>query len=117
MGLSYVITGTKGAISFTQERVAETKLHLYDDLMNHQGFRTLLVGPAHPDYGVFCMGVDHGIGLNDQKTVEVRDLVDDTVTGAPTWPGFEEGWKVSRVLDTITLLYQRGLWLNANNTV
>jgi hypothetical protein len=31
MGLSYVITGTKGAISFTQERMAELKLYLHDD--------------------------------------------------------------------------------------
>lgn len=67
MGLSYVITGTKGAISFTQERMAELKLYLHDDPVNRQGFRTLLVGPAHPDYGAFCMGAGHGIGFNDQK--------------------------------------------------
>ena len=37
MGLSYVITGTKGAISFTQERMAELKLYLHDDPVNRQG--------------------------------------------------------------------------------
>lgn len=38
MGLSYVITGTKGTISFTQERMAELKLYLHDDPVNRQGF-------------------------------------------------------------------------------
>lgn len=38
MGLSYVITGTKGTISFTQERMAELKLYLHDDPVNRRGF-------------------------------------------------------------------------------
>lgn len=117
MGLSYVITGTKGTISFTQERMAELKLYLHDDPVNRQGFRTLLVGPAHPDYGAFCMGAGHGIGFNDQKTVEVRDLVDGIAADAPMWPDFEEGWKVSRVLDAIALSHQEGRWLNVNDIV
>jgi hypothetical protein len=41
------------------------------------------------------MGAGHGIGFNDQKTVEVRDLVDGIAADAPMWPDFEEGWKVS----------------------
>jgi predicted dehydrogenase len=117
MGLSYVITGTKGAISFTQERMAELKLYLHDDPVNRQGFRTLLVGPSHPDYGAFCMGAGHGIGFNDQKTVEVRDLVDGIAADVPMWPDFEEGWKVSRVLDAIALSHQEGRWLNVNDIV
>ncbi len=67
MGLSYMITGTQGAISFTQERMAELKLYLHNDPVNRQGFRTLLVGPAHPEYAAFCMAAGHGIGFNDQK--------------------------------------------------
>lgn len=117
MGLSYVITGTKGAISFTQERMAELKLYLHDDPVNRQGFRTLLVGPAHPDYAAFCMGAGHGIGFNDQKTVEIRDLVNGVAADAPMWPDFEEGWKVSRVLDAIALSHQEGRWLNVNDIV
>ncbi|STD26609.1 protein YjhC [Enterobacter asburiae] len=117
MGLSYVITGTKGAISFTQERMAELKLYLHDDPVNRQGFSTLLVGPAHPDYAAFCMGAGHGIGFNDQKTVEVRDLVDGIAADAPMWPDFEEGWKVSRVLDAIALSHREGRWLNVNDIV
>lgn len=71
--------------------MAEIKLYLHDDPVNRQGFQTLLVGPAHPDYGAFCMGAGHGIGFNDQKTVEVRDLVDGIATDAPMWPDFRRG--------------------------
>lgn len=117
MGLSYVITGSKGAISFTQERMAELKLYLHDDPVSRQGFRTLLLGPAHPDYAAFCLGAGHGIGFNDQKTLEVRDLVEGIATDAPMWPDFDEGWRVSRVLDAIALSHREGRWLNVTDIV
>ncbi|PWC13461.1 Gfo/Idh/MocA family protein [Brenneria corticis] len=111
MGLTYVVTGSKGALSFTQERMAELKLYRQDDPANRQGFRTLLLGPQHPDYAAFCAGAGHGIGFNDQKTVEVRDLIDGIAAELPLWPDFAEGWKVSRVLDAIVLSHQASRWV------
>ncbi|PHM56778.1 putative oxidoreductase [Xenorhabdus sp. KK7.4] len=101
MGLTYVVTGTKGTLSFTQERMAELKLYRHDEPVNRQGFKTILVGPEHPDYAPFCHGAGHGIGFNDQKTVEVKDLVDGIALDQDIWPDFTEGWKVSRILDAI----------------
>ncbi len=112
MGLTYMITGTKGALSFTQERMAELKLYRNDDPAGRQGFRTLLVGPDHPDYAPFCNGAGHGIGFNDQKTVEVRDLIDGIATDTPMWPDFAEGWRVSRVLDAVARSCQEGCWID-----
>ncbi|AOM42737.1 Gfo/Idh/MocA family protein [Xenorhabdus hominickii] len=112
MGLNYVVTGTKGTLSFTQERMAELKLYLHDEPVNRQGFKTILVGPEHPDYAPFCNGAGHGIGFNDQKTVEVRDLVDGIALGQDMWPDFTEGWKVSRILDAILCSHQEKRWVN-----
>lgn len=112
MGLSYVITGTKGTISYTQERMAELKLYLHTDDPARQGFKTLLTGPLHPDYKHFCVSAGHGIGFNDQKTVEIRDLINGIANDTPMYPDFEEGFKVSRVLDAITKSYQEKRWVD-----
>lgn len=112
MGLSYVVTGTKGTLSFTQERMAELQLYRHDEPANRQGFKTLLVGPEHPDYAPFCNGAGHGIGFNDQKTVEIRDLIEGIALGKDMWPDFTEGWKVSRILDAILCSHQEKRWVN-----
>ncbi|WP_386686921.1 Gfo/Idh/MocA family protein [Lonepinella sp. MS14437] len=112
MGLSYVITGTKGTISYTQERMAELKLYLHTDDPARQGFKTILVGPLHPDYKNFCISAGHGIGFNDQKTVEIRDLVNGIANNHSMYPDFQEGFKVSRILDAIVLSYQQKRWVN-----
>ena len=55
MGLTYVVTGTRGTLRYTQERMAELALYIHDEPAGRQGFKTLLTGPAHPDYASFCV--------------------------------------------------------------
>ncbi|TCP94727.1 putative dehydrogenase [Cricetibacter osteomyelitidis] len=112
MGLSYVIIGTKGTISYTQERMAELKVYYHGDDPSRQGFKTILIGPLHPDYKNFCISAGHGIGFNDQKTVEIRDLVNRLAKNQDMYPDFEEGYKVSRILDAITLSCEQERWVN-----
>ena len=115
MGLSYVVTGTKGTIIYTQERMAELKLYLHSDDPSRQGFKTILTGPLHPDYKNFCVSAGHGIGFNDQKTVEIRDLINGVARNRPMYPDFEEGFKVSRVLDAIALSCQNKAWVHVSD--
>lgn len=117
MGLSYVITGTKGTISYTQERMAELKLYLHHDEPSRQGFKTILTGPLHPDYRHFCVSAGHGIGFNDQKAVEIRDLIDGIANDQPLYPDFLEGYKVALVLDAIASSYQQKRWIEVNNDI
>lgn len=117
MGLSYVITGTKGTISYTQERMAELKLYLHDEDPSRQGFKTILTGPLHPDYKNFCVSAGHGIGFNDQKTVEIRDLINGIANHVPMYPDFEEGYKVSRILDAIVHSCKEKRWIKVEEII
>ncbi|WP_210452270.1 Gfo/Idh/MocA family protein [Pantoea ananatis] len=111
MGLTYVVTGTKGTLRYTQERMAELELYIHDEPAGRQGFKTLLTGPAHPDYANFCVSAGHGIGFNDQKTVEIRDLINGIAAGDPMWPDFAEGLQVQKVLEAIALSAAERRWM------
>lgn len=112
MGLTYVVTGTKGTICYTQERMAELQLYLHGDDPARQGFKTILTGPLHPDYKPFCISAGHGIGFNDQKTVEVRDLIVGLTENKPMWPDFAEGYNVSKILEAIAKSAEIKRWVN-----
>ncbi|MBV4365340.1 Gfo/Idh/MocA family protein [Erwinia sp. BNK-24-b] len=111
MGLTYVVTGTKGALRYTQERMAELALYQHGDTVGRQGFKTILTGPAHPDYAAFCISAGHGIGFNDQKTVEVRDLINGIAANDRMWPDFAEGLQVSKVLEAIAISALERRWV------
>ncbi|WP_435102433.1 Gfo/Idh/MocA family protein [Arhodomonas sp. AD133] len=101
MGLTYEITGTRGAIAFDQERMSEIRLYTGSDPRGRQGYRTILLGPDHPDYGAFSPAPGHGLGFNDQKIVEARDLVTAVREGTSAAPDFREASRVSRLIEAI----------------
>ncbi|RQW64696.1 Gfo/Idh/MocA family protein [Vibrio viridaestus] len=111
-GLWFEVNGTKGTIIYDQERLSELRLYISDDQHGRQGFRTILTGPAHPDYQHFCVSAGHGLGYNDMKAVEIRDLIEGIATNTPMWPDFRAAWDVTKVIDAAETSYQRKAWVD-----
>lgn len=111
MGLAYTITGTKGSIIFDQERMSELQLYSQAGPEGRRGFSTLLMGPEHPDYAAFSPAPGHGLGYNDQKIIEIRDLVVGIVCNQPLYPDFREAGRVNRMIDAIERSHSEGGWI------
>ncbi|WP_413615024.1 Gfo/Idh/MocA family oxidoreductase [Halomonas cupida] len=111
MGLAYTVTGTRGSLVFDQERMSELQLYTSEGPEGRRGFRTLLIGPEHPDYAAFSPAPGHGLGYNDQKIIEIRDLVEGIVSGQPLYPDFSEAWRVNRMIDAIEASHAEGCWM------
>ncbi|MCE8026013.1 MULTISPECIES: Gfo/Idh/MocA family protein [Halomonadaceae] len=111
MGLAYTLTGTKGSIIFDQERLSELQLYKSEGLPGRRGFSTLLIGPAHPDYAAFSPAPGHGLGYNDQKIIEIRDLVVGIAGNKPLYPDFREAWRVNRLIEAIEHSHVVGSWI------
>lgn len=110
-GLWFEVTGTKGTLIYDQERLSELQLYTASDKSSRQGFRRILVGPEHPDYGHFCVSAGHGLGYNDMKAVEVRDLVEGILADRPMWPDFRAACHVNQVCDAVEQSYQEARWV------
>ena len=98
MDLSFEVTGTKGAIQFSQERMNE--LLVYSGL---GGFRRIEAGPSHPPYGNFCPAVGHHLGFNDLKIIEVAQLIEAHVAGGTCFSDFREAYEVQKVIEAMQL--------------
>ena len=109
-GLTVQVVGTRGTVEFNQERMNELRLYRADDAAGRRGFRTILAGPEHPDYGAFCPAPGHGLGINDLKVIEVRNLLRAIRTNTPASPDFAEGLRVQQVMTAIELAAASGSW-------
>ncbi len=106
----FEISGSKGAICFSQERFNELELFLYSDRKGQQGFRKIFAGPEHKPYGAFCVAGGHQIGFNDLKTIEVRDFV-RAIAGEKTGHAdFREGYEVQKTVETIYASSRESKW-------
>ncbi len=101
MDLSWELTGTKGALVFSQERMNELWLFTDDTAKQRSGFRKIEAGPEHPPYGAFCPAPGHQLGFNDLKVIEVAELLSAFAQGGRCNPDFREAYEVQRVVSAM----------------
>ena len=110
-GLAVRIFGTRGSLAYDQERFNELRVYRNEDLAGRRGFRTILAGPEHPDYRPFCPAPGHGLGINDLKVIETRNLLRAIATGERAQPDFHEGARVQYVMDMFERSNAEGAWV------
>lgn len=107
----FEISGSKGALAFSQERFNEIDLYLASDEPGRRGFRKIFAGPEHEPYGAFCVAPGHQLGFNDLKTIEVRDFL-LAIAGQPTGHAdFREGLDVQRTVEAIYRSAKEQRWV------
>ncbi len=114
-GLVFEIHGTKGSLIFDQERMNEIRVYMKDDPLGRRGFRTIMSGPEHPDYGNFCPAPGHGLGINDLKVIEIRNLLRGISDDRAVYADFRNGWRVQSLVDAIETSNSERSWVQTGN--
>ena len=106
------IFGAKGTLVFDQERFNELQLYTADGPRETQGFRTILTAPHHPPYDRFTPAPGHGLGFNDLKVIECRQLIGRIRGEASTVIDFEAGLRIEKTVDAIARSAAKGGWVD-----
>ncbi|MXN64196.1 gfo/Idh/MocA family oxidoreductase [Stappia sp. GBMRC 2046] len=106
--LDWEVHGTKGMISFSQERLNELQFYVNDGPRAEQGFRTILTGPEHAPYGMFCPAPGHQLGFGDLKTIEVAAFLRAIAGGQDVFPDFTDALGIERVIHAIDISAREG---------
>jgi predicted dehydrogenase len=103
--------GPKGTIVYDQERMNEVQLYTADGEKETQGFRTILAGPQHQPYDMFIPAPGHGLGFNELKIVECRQLI-ARINGEPSvLIDFDDGIRIERTVDAMARSAHGGTWM------
>lgn len=113
-GLEFEIFGSQGSIAFDQERLNELRLYMNDGKADERGFRTILAGPDHPDYAAFCPAPGHGLGINDLKVIEVRNLLRGILHGDDIYSDFAIGCRVQEISDAVEASDRAASWIDVS---
>ena len=109
-GLHWEVQGTKGTITFDQERLNELQLFTKQDDPATDGFRTILTGPQHPPYSAFLPNGGHSLGYMDVKICELHDLLTSIETGDKIWPDFDSALIIEKAMDAVDRSAMSGGW-------
>ncbi len=106
------VFGSKGSIVYDQERMNELQLYTADGPAPERGFRTILTGPVHAPYGQFCPAPGHGLGFNDLKVIECRQLL-ARIAGEPAHLiDFETGFRIETTVHAMAASAAARAWVD-----
>src|SRR5260370_8086445 len=75
-----------------------------------QGYREILKGPLPPPYQKFVPTPGHGLGFNDLKVIECRELL-RAIAGEPAHViDFERGLRIERSIDALARSVKSRTW-------
>ena len=108
------VFGSKGSILFDQERMNEFRIFEAGEDAATAGYRTVLAAPCHPPYDRFIPAPGHGLGFNDLKIIECRELM-AAVEGAPARViDFEAGLHIERTVHAMARSFEEGRWVEVD---
>jgi predicted dehydrogenase len=105
------IFGGKGTLVYNQERMNELLLYTTDLPKETQGFRTILTAPHHPPYDRFVPAPGHGLGFNDLKIIECRQLIGRIRGEQVRLLDFVDGLRIELTVAAIARSAETGSWV------
>jgi predicted dehydrogenase len=108
------IFGSKGSILFDQERMNEFEIYQNTGERAQQGFRKVLAAPDHQPYGRFIPAPGHGLGFNDLKIIECRELI-AAIHGDPSHLiDFDDGLRIERSVHAMARSFAEQRWVSVD---
>jgi predicted dehydrogenase len=100
--LGFEVVGSRGSIAFGWQRSNELQFFDAGEPLDRQGFRTILVGPAHPGADGIHTVAAQGLGYTDAFTIAARNTLRNLAAGTViSGPTFVDGLRVAEVTDAV----------------
>ena len=100
--LGFELIGSRGSVTFSWERSNELRFYDSTDAADRQGYRTILVGPAHPGADGIHTVAAQGLGYTDAFAIAARNTLRNLAAGrVVSGPTFVDGLRVAEVTDAV----------------
>ncbi|MCF3642695.1 Gfo/Idh/MocA family oxidoreductase [Rhizobium sp. TRM95111] len=105
------IYGSKGSILFDQERMNEFQIYRTDGRATEQGYATVLTAPHHKPYDRFIPAPGHGLGFNDLKVIECRELIAAVAGMSFHAIDFAQGLRIEKTVHAMARSFRDRRWV------
>ena len=116
MDIGFELICERGSIAFDGERANEIQVYRHGEPAGQQGFKTVRIDGAHPDYGAFIPAPAHGLGFNDLKTIELHEFLVAIAEGRNLAPDLDEACRIARLCEAILDSSASGARIDAPET-
>ncbi len=107
--MAFELNGTKGAVTWTHEKLNALELYLPEE-QSVDGFVQVLAGDWLPHQGNIVPGNGNSIGYEDLKLIELYEFLQAVGSGSKFSPDFEAAARVAEVQAAMARSWASGGW-------
>jgi predicted dehydrogenase len=109
--IGYDIIGSDGTLRYDYERINDLDLYRNTGPVETRGFTRMQMGPTDPRYAALLPVSSLGLGYNDYKAMECREMIEAVAAGRPAYPDFAFGHRVQRVVEACQRSHAERGWV------
>jgi predicted dehydrogenase len=110
--IGYDIVGSKGTLRYDYQRINDLDLYREEGPVEGRGFTRMQMGPTDPRYAALLPVSALGLGYNDYKAMEAREMIEAVAAGRPAYPDFAFGYRVQRVVEACQKSHAEHGWVS-----
>ena len=89
----------------------ELQIFTREGRASEQGFRTVLTAPIHTPYDKFIPAPGHGLGFNELKIIEAREVMRAISGETAHIIDFQKGLAIEKTVHAIAHSHRDGCWV------
>ncbi|NJM91394.1 MAG: Gfo/Idh/MocA family oxidoreductase [Rhodospirillaceae bacterium] len=114
--IGYDLIGTTGSLRYSYERINDIQLYREQGPVEGRGFTRIQMGPSDPRYAAMQPVSGLGLGYNDYKAIEAREMLVAVAEGRKAWPDFAFGYRVQNVVEACMQSDRERAWVRVKPT-
>jgi predicted dehydrogenase len=109
--IGYDIVGTNGMLRYNYERINDLDVYRDTGPVENRGFTRMRMGPTDSRYAALLPVSALGLGYNDYKAMEAREMIEAVASGRPAYPDFRFGQRVQEVVAACQRSHAERAWV------
>jgi predicted dehydrogenase len=109
--IGYDISGTLGTVRYSYDHINNLQLYRPTGEAEFRGFTQIEMGPSDPRFAALHPVSGLGLGYNDYKAIEAREMIAAVAEGRPAFPDFSFGYRIQRVIEACQRSHETRAWV------
>ena len=113
--IGYDVMGSLGTVRYSYDRINDIQIYRSTGEPTDRGFTHIEMGPSDPRYSAFLPVSGLGLGYNDYKAIEAREMMVAVCEGRPAFPDFSFGYRIQRIIVACQKSHETRSWVKVDD--
>jgi predicted dehydrogenase len=113
--IGYDISGSEGTIRQSYARINDIQIYREAGDPEFRGTAHLQMGPTDPRFAALHPVSGLGLGYNDYKAIEPREMIVAAAEKRPGLPDFAFGYRIQRIVEECQRSHENRAWVTIEN--